>query len=51
MMMLSKKELLEFTEDINNMINRCYEGIIYKFCFVSFLKPYQLEKRKTENYF
>ena len=51
MMMLSKKELLEFTEDINNMINRCYEGIFYKFCFVSFLKPYQLEKRKTENYF
>ena len=51
MLMLSKKELLEFTEDINNMINRCYEGIIRKFCFVSFLKPYQLEQRKTENCF
>ena len=49
MMMLSKKELLEFTEDINNMINRYYEDIIHKFCFASFLKPYQLEQRKTGN--
>ena len=59
-MMLSKKELLEFSEDSTdiykwNMANRYqirpYEDIIDKLCYALFLKLYQLEQKQIEHYF
>ena len=51
-MMLSKRELSELTENStnkHNMINWYYKDVIHKLCFGLFLKRHQLEQRETES--